>query len=343
VIAPRIPLHSMANPMPTPMTHPTTSPLRGCLGICLGVCLGAWLAAGGERADVYRPGPDPRARLAGTEPVPTPPSFAPAGADPGIVPTQADLNITITDGIVTVAPGGSTVYTITASNVGPDAVIGATVSDTFPAALTCTWTCLGAGGGACTAAGSGNISDAVTLSVGGSVSYSATCAVSPLATGTLSNTAVVVPPGPVVDPSPGNNAATDSDTLAPVGANVTGSKTVSGDFTQGGTIIYTIVLTNTGGVQGDNPGHELLDVLPGEVTLVSATATSGTAVATLGTNTVAWDGSIPAGDGVTITITATINAAAGALVSSQAVFSWDSDGNGTNDANSVTDAFVCDQ
>ena len=44
---------------------------------------------------------------------------------------------------------------------------GATVVDTFPASLTCTWTCVGAGGGTCTAAGSGNLNDTVNLPKGG--------------------------------------------------------------------------------------------------------------------------------------------------------------------------------
>ncbi|HSS50149.1 MAG TPA: hypothetical protein VLX28_14520 [Thermoanaerobaculia bacterium] len=121
--------------------------------------------------------------------------------------------------------------------------------------------------------------------------------------------------------------------------SVTGTKTVSGNFTPGGTITYTIVLTNSGvATQGDNPGNELTDVLPSTLALVNATATSGTAVATTGTNTVTWNGSIPAGGSVTITITATVlPAAAGQTISNQGTFSYDSDGDGTNDATSLTD------
>ena len=67
-------------------------------------------------------------------------------------------------------------YTITASNAGPSNATGATVADTFPASLTATWTCVGAGGGTCTASGSGNINDTVNLPAGGSVTYTAICA-----------------------------------------------------------------------------------------------------------------------------------------------------------------------
>ncbi|MBK7394428.1 MAG: DUF11 domain-containing protein [Chloracidobacterium sp.] len=116
--------------------------------------------------------------------------------------SSADLSITKTDGVASVTPGGSTTYTITASNAGPDAVSGATVADTFPASLTgVTWTCVGAGGGTCTAAGSGNINDtSVNLPVGGSVTYTATASVSVTASGSIANTATVS--SSTTDPTP---------------------------------------------------------------------------------------------------------------------------------------------
>ena len=126
--------------------------------------------------------------------------------------TSADLSITNTDGVTTATPGGSVTYTITASNAGPSPASGSTVADTFPASLTCTWTCVGAGGGTCTASGSGNINDSTNLPTGSSVTYTATCAISASATGSLSNTATVTAPGGVTDPTPGNNSATDTDT-----------------------------------------------------------------------------------------------------------------------------------
>jgi uncharacterized repeat protein (TIGR01451 family) len=343
----------MAHPMTKPMTHLL---LRGCLGVCLAAGCAAndpdpLAASPAADRSAAKPAADllvatpaaylPVENVAGVAPA-APATTRLASVDPGGIPTSADLAIAISDGVTTVAPGGSLTYTITAVNAGPDNVIGAVVSDTFPAALTCTWTCVGVAGGSCTAAGAGNIANAVSLPVGGATIYTASCAVSPFASGTLSNTATISPPGPVIDPVPGNNSATDTDTITPQGANVTGSKTVAGDFTQGGTVTYTITLSNdAGGVQGDNPGHELTDVLPAGLTLVSASATSGTAIATVGTNTVTWDGSIAAGSDVTLTITATINAAEGAVVSNQAAFAFDSDGNGTNDSSGITDAFVC--
>jgi uncharacterized repeat protein (TIGR01451 family) len=119
---------------------------------------------------------------------------------------------------------------------------------------------------------------------------------------------------------------------------LTATKTVSGTFRVGGTVTYTVVLTNNGTAnQADNTGHELTDTLPVGLTLVSATATSGTA-GTSG-NTVNWDGSLaPLGGSVTITITATINAGAqGTTISNQGTASYDSNGDGTNDATTPTD------
>ncbi|HEY2295068.1 MAG TPA: carboxypeptidase regulatory-like domain-containing protein [Thermoanaerobaculia bacterium] len=254
---------------------------------------------------------------------------------------SADLAITKTDGVTTATPGSSVTYTITASNAGPSNAPGSTVADTFPASLTCTWTCVGAGGGTCTASGSGNINDTVNLPSGGSVTYTASCTVSISATGSLSNTATVAAPASVTDTNPGNNSATDTDTLnAAPGAVITGTKTVSaGPYAIGNTITYTVTLTNSGtGAQADNPGNEFTDVLPPQLALVSANATSGTAAANTGTNTVTWNGAIPVSGTVTITITANIlPAAAGQTVSNQGSIAYDSNGDNTNDATAQTD------
>jgi len=125
------------------------------------------------------------------------------------------------------------------------------------------------------------------------------------------------------------------------GALVSGAKTVSGTVTPTGSVTYMIVLQNTGGgAQPDVAGSdELSDVLPSELTLVSAGASAGTATATVATNTVVWNGSIPSGGSVTVTIQATIKAttAGGTSVSNQGTVRYDADGNGSNEASALTD------
>jgi uncharacterized repeat protein (TIGR01451 family) len=122
---------------------------------------------------------------------------------------------------------------------------------------------------------------------------------------------------------------------------VTGTKSVTGTFTPGSTITYTIVLTNSGtGTQQDNAGNELIDLLPSSLTLVSASANSGTATATVATNTVTWNGSIASGSSVTIAIQALIraDAAPGTTISNQGTINYDADGNGANESTRQTDS-----
>jgi uncharacterized repeat protein (TIGR01451 family) len=153
----------------------------------------------------------------------------------------------------------------------------------------------------------------------------------------LSNTATVGSVTP--EPSSANNSATATTTVASP-ALVSATKAVSGSYWSGGSVTYTIVLSNAGpGAQLDNPGDELVDTLPTELALVSATATSGTAIATVGTNTVTWNGTVGAGGTITITAVATVlpETPLGASVSNQATIAYDLDGNGSNEASGVTD------
>ncbi|RYD65803.1 MAG: DUF11 domain-containing protein, partial [Verrucomicrobiaceae bacterium] len=223
---------------------------------------------------------------------------------------EADLAITKTDGVTTAIPGGSVTYTITASNAGPDPVIGATVADTFPASLTATWTAVGAGGGTGTAAGSGNINDTVTLPVGASVTYTVTATISPAATGSLTNTATVS--SMVTDPVPANNSATDTDTLTPE-ADLSITKT-DGVTTAvpGGSVTYTITASNAG---PSNATATVADTFPASLTATwtAVGAGGGTATAS-GSGNINDTVNLPVGASVTYTVTATISPAATGLL-----------------------------
>jgi uncharacterized repeat protein (TIGR01451 family) len=101
-----------------------------------------------------------------------PASASPAtGTDSDTLNAQVDLAITKTDGVTTAVPGTATTYTIVVSNAGPGDAIGATVTDTLPAAVSsATWTCA-ASGGTCSASGTGNINDTVNVPVGATLTY----------------------------------------------------------------------------------------------------------------------------------------------------------------------------
>ena len=83
------------------------------------------------------------------------------------------------------------------------------------------------------------------------------------------------------------------------------------------TVIYTVKLSNTGAEeQEDLISYEFQDPLPSEVTVVTASATSGVATVDYAGNDVAWNGRIPLGtDVVAITIVAVLDAVPPAIVS----------------------------
>lgn len=184
-----------------------------------------------------------------------------------VVPS-ADVSVTKTDGVTTATPGGSVTYTIVVSNAGPSDDPSVTVADTFPAALTCTYTSVAAGGATGnTAAGAGDLSDTLSMPTGSSVTYTASCTIASGATGTLSNTASITPS--INDPVPGNNSATDGDTVLVPETDLSITKSDSPDPTIAGqTITYTLVVTNNG--PSDSTGSTITDGLPAGVSFASS-------------------------------------------------------------------------
>ncbi len=253
----------------------------------------------------------------------------------------ADLSITKTDSPDPVTAGTNLTYTITVTNAGPSSASTVSLSDTLPASTTfvslaspagwsCTTPAVGSGGTVTCAnpsfaAGSAVFTLVVQVDVG-------------TAGGTvLSNTATVT--SATSEPGTGgsSNSATTTTTVTAANA-VSATKTASGGSGPNTTVLYTVVLSNPGpNAQGDNPGDEFTDVLPTDLTLTGATATSGT-VATDG-NTVTWNGAIPVGGSVTIEIEALVNPEVqpGTVISNQGTVAYDADGNGTNESSAPTD------
>jgi uncharacterized repeat protein (TIGR01451 family) len=257
---------------------------------------------------------------------------------------SADLSVTKADTPDPVVAGSNITYTLVANNAGPNDATAVTLTDVLPANTTFVSATAPAGWTLTTPAvgGTGTVTATrPTLATASPQNFTLVVQVNAgVATGTvITNTAAIA--STTADPAAANNSATTtSTTSAAPAANVNGTKTAAGSFQAGSTVTYTIVLSNNGsGAQGDNPGNEFTDVLPAPLQLVSATATSGTAVATIGTNTVAWNGAIPAAGSVTITITATIPAATapGTSITNQGTISTDLDSNGTNETTRTTD------
>lgn len=251
----------------------------------------------------------------------------------------ADLSVTKVDSPDPVNTGSNLTYTITVTNNGPDAATNASWTDTLPAGTTFAgiddvsgWSC-----SAPEAGDSGTVSCSnPSFAVGSSV-FSLTVAVAPTvpAGSILSNTATVTSSTP--DGTPGNNSGTATTTvLSP--SVVTGNKSRSGGGTPGSTLSYLIILSNSSNSdQQDNPGNEFTDVLSADLTLVAASSSGGTAIANTGTNTVTWNGVVPARDSVTITIDATIKPGTEEhTIQNQGTISYDADGNGTNEASATT-------
>ena len=209
-----------------------------------------------------------------------------------------DLHITKTNGVDGVIAGRPTTYTITVTNpLGPSDAIGATVTDTFPAALTgVTWTCTATGGGVCPASGSGNINTPVTVPVGATVVFTATGTVNAAATGELVNSAQVAPPAGLTNRT--SAIATDHDAIA-TEADVAITKTGPASIVAGNNLVYTITVTNTG--PSDAAGVVVSDTTPTGLTFVSNTGDCATAFpCALGV--------VPAGATRTITATFTVPA-----------------------------------
>jgi uncharacterized repeat protein (TIGR01451 family) len=244
---------------------------------------------------------------------------------------QNTVNVAITKTLDTPGPyvaGQPVTYTLVVSNTGPGVALFVVVTDT-PTNMTIT----SVSGAGCTAFPCTLIPGVTptpasnrTITVVGTIN----------APGPFDNSATATPRASDYDPNPADNTdSTGNGGVAGIGPYVA-TKTVSGTFVQGTNVTYTVVLTNNTGItQGDNPGNEFTDVLPAQLTLVSANATSGSA--TTAANTVNWNGALANGASVTITITATIGNTASGVIANQGTVSYDSNGDGTNDSSVQTD------
>ncbi|MFN7940396.1 MAG: GEVED domain-containing protein [Thermoanaerobaculia bacterium] len=266
-----------------------------------------------------------------------------SATDTDTLSPQADVSITKTDGVASVDAGSNTTYTITASNAGPSDAPNAGVADTFPAEITgVAWTCVGAGGGTCAASGSGNLSQSVSLPAGGSVTFTAVASVSGSATGSLVNTATVSSGAGVTDPAPGNNSATDTDTINPVADLAISKSDGTTTVVPGLATAYTIVASNAGPATAT--GATVADTFPAacaSVTWTCVGAGGGTCTAS-GSGNISDSVNLPSGGSATYTAVCTTAANASGSLSNTATISGGgvSDTNAGNNSATDTDTFL---
>jgi O-antigen biosynthesis protein len=133
-----------------------------------------------------------------------------SSTDTDIIAAQADLSVTIDDGVTSVLPGTIDTYTISVTNNGPDTVHSFNLVDAIPAGLSNP--IFGPPSQGSYDPGSG-LWGGLSLASGQSVSITLSAAVNPDATGTISNTVTVSPPVGGTDPNLANNTSTDTDAI----------------------------------------------------------------------------------------------------------------------------------
>jgi uncharacterized repeat protein (TIGR01451 family) len=255
-------------------------------------------------------------------------------------PRSADLTLTFGADVTTTNPGGTINYTLTVENNGQDPAYSVDVQEDFPAFPALNPGTFTASQGVYNPA-TGHW-DLASLPVGqtATLQFAVTA---PNMAGNLVNDASSGSAlrfiADAADPNPSDNDGTVTVQVLSPSVISTLSKTVAGSFTEGGTVTYTVTLSNTGPFdQQNNAGFEFTDVLPSQLTLVSATDGASPGTFANAGNTVNWDGSIPAGGSVVITITATINAGTALqTVSNQGTVNHDNNGDGTNEDSDLTD------
>ena len=179
--------------------------------------------------------------------------------------SQADLNISKDDGVLSYIPGGSLTYTITVANTGPSDAPGSLVSDLIPVQFSSwEWSCTSITGFAsgCDSMTSfnGDFLDTINLPVGSSITYTVIAQIASSATGDLTNTVTVSTAPNITDPTPGNNSDSDLDQQDSQ-ANLAVSKDDGvSTYVPGDSLTYTIIVSNLG--PSDAPGSVISDQIP---------------------------------------------------------------------------------
>jgi uncharacterized repeat protein (TIGR01451 family) len=263
------------------------------------------------------------------------------------IPTAISLAKTVTGDF---NQGGTVFYYLTMTNAGNAQADnpGDEIVDQLPAGLSLV----------SAAAGTGTVTtDAATRTVrwNGAVPYHGSAYVAIIAhvdetsTGTLSNQGV----GHFDGDGDGVNETTvlSDDPALPGAADPTAFEVIvppttlraflttpGASYYPNAVVPYSLSVYNYGGHdQNDNPGDEIVDTLPPQLIWVDTYATSGTATFDAATNSVHWNGAIPAHGSVSLTIFARVAPTAAGSILNQAVLHYDADSNGSNETTLLSD------
>jgi len=235
-----------------------------------------------------------------------------------------DLSITKTNSVATVVSGGTTIYTVRVTNNGPSSVTGATLSDPAATGLSKTSVACSATPGQCVTPPS--VAQLETgafalpaLASGQFYEITITANVTALS-GSVTNIATVAAPVGTNDPTPGNNSAADTDAVGVEGISITKDDGVT-EYTPGGTLSYTITVTNTGTL--NLTGVTLSDALPPTGQITDWTWSCNKPIPVCASTLVMGDYSatfdLLAGDTIIFTANANISAAASGNLTNTAI------------------------
>jgi len=213
---------------------------------------------------------------------------------------SADLSIAKSHtGSFTAGTTGS--YAISITNSGPSDAAAPRVVDTLPTGMS--YDSSSGSGWSCSATGQVVTCDrSSVLEAGGSDSglSIAVLVSSDVSPGTLTNSAAVSSITP--DPDPANNTSEDITTIV-TSADLSITKSHTGDFTPGVDASYTLQVSNAGPSDADAP--IVLDTLPSGETLVSATGTNWSCISSGQDITCTMTGTLGAGtpaEAITLTV-----------------------------------------
>jgi len=189
--------------------------------------------------------------------------------------TALEFQQILIDGQGGIAPGSTVEYVIVVENLGPSDADEVRVVDQFPEEFEAVqWVCSPqqGSGAQCLAGGDGDVDTVASLPAGGRITIRASGTVAAGATGRLVNTATVSASG-LTDPVPGNNSATDNDTvLSPSSDLIVAVDNGLDQVIPGESVTWDAMVSNNG--PSSVRGVFVDDVVPAAVFDVNANCTA---------------------------------------------------------------------